>query len=84
MSEILFSVKTFAISILIILFLQMQIADKSIETHMQNKIQDSKVALWIQSAAIGGALLLEQTALDIKNKVLSLKEESIVPKKAQK
>ena len=56
MSELIFALKTFLISALLISLMQVKIAGSTLENHTQLWLENSSVAHFIQGAATGGIL----------------------------
>lgn len=69
MNEFLFVLKCMAITAAIVTMSQMNIHGMSIEEHFDNSLRTSKVAVWIQEAATGGALAISRGAHSLSDGV---------------
>ncbi len=56
MSELVFTLKTFLASALLISLMQVKVAGASVENHTQSWLENSTVAHFVQGAATGGIL----------------------------
>lgn len=66
MDEIFFCLKSFFISGLIIIALQIKISGTTLEERTEILLRDSKVARYLQESAAGGALAIHGFYLSIK------------------
>lgn len=67
MSEFLFVLKVLALTAVITLAMQVRIGGNTIEERTSHFLTKSQGAVWIQSAAAGGALALQNLARSVKS-----------------
>jgi hypothetical protein len=69
MVDFFFFVKTFILTVAIVLAMQIQVGDKSIETHTLSFVHSSYVVMPLNSAAQGGAKLIRDLSSYVSGKV---------------
>lgn len=58
MDELKFAIKSLVVTLLLVTFMQIKWNDESFENHLNKAFKTSPVALYVQSAAVGGAAAL--------------------------
>lgn len=71
MDEIKIIFKNFVITAIIVLLLQVHVAGLTIENRVENFLQKSGVAVYVQGIAAGGALAISNFSASIKQGVMS-------------
>lgn len=69
MSELIFVLKSFIVTVVLIVAMQVKVGDSSLESYSQWWLQKSSVSIYIQSVAAGGALALKNFATGVKSTV---------------
>jgi len=67
MSELTFVIKSFVLTVLIVVLLQMKVGSATLESSSQRWLQKSSVSVYIQSVAAGGALALKNLYYSAKS-----------------
>lgn len=67
MSELTFVIKSFVLTVLIVVFLQMKVGSTTLESYSQRWLQKSPVSGYIQSVAAGGTLALRNLYYSVKS-----------------
>jgi hypothetical protein len=70
MSEFMFVLKSFLITVVLIVLMQVKIGTHSAEAYAQNWLTRSSASLYVQSVAAGGAMALRGLALNIKRSLM--------------
>lgn len=81
MMDFLFFVKTFALTLVIVLVMQIQVGNKSIENHALGFVQSSTVVSPLNSVAAGGAKLIRDTTRAISASIRGRNNQTTKPKK---
>ncbi|MBX2987988.1 MAG: hypothetical protein KF802_08820 [Bdellovibrionaceae bacterium] len=79
MGELVFVLRCLALTAAIVTFSQLQVRGESIEDHVDQAFRASKAAQWVQSAATGGALAIQNAFNSVKNGV----DQALSPDKEQ-
>lgn len=69
MSELFFVVKLFLLTVAIVLVMQIQVGDRSLESHAMNWVQSSTLVEPMNAAARGGAKLVRDLTRSIEARV---------------
>src|SRR4051812_8097659 len=69
MIDFFFFLKTLALTLIVVLLLQIQIGKKTVETHIHDSMQGSFAAGFIGDAALGGAHILRDLTHNITQKI---------------
>ncbi len=67
MSELMFVLKSFLLTVIFVIALQVKVGNSSLEQHSQRWLQKSSVSLYVQSVASGGALALRNLFFSAKS-----------------
>jgi len=69
MSELMFVVKSFIITVVLVVAMQVKVGNSSLEAYSQSWLQKSSVSIYVQSVAAGGALALRNLFFTVKSSV---------------
>jgi hypothetical protein len=69
MMDFLFFVKTFFLTIAIVLFMQIQVGSSSIETHAMNFVQSSAIVAPLNTVAKGAAKMIRDVTQTVSARV---------------
>jgi hypothetical protein len=69
MSELMFVFKSFVITVVLLVAMQVKVGSHSIEAYTQYYLTKSSASIYVQSVAAGGALALKNLAVSLKNGV---------------
>ncbi len=69
MMDFLFFVKTFVLTVAVVVVMQIQVGEKSLETHAMSWVQSSTVAQPLNNVAKGAAKLARDVTQTISSKV---------------
>lgn len=69
MSELMFVLKSFIITVVLVVAMQVKVGNSSLESYSQWWLQKSSVSIYIQSVAAGGALALKNLVTGVKSSV---------------
>ena len=69
MSELMFVLKSFIITVVLIVAMQVKVGNSSLESYSQWWLQKSSVSIYIQSVAAGGAFALKNLVTGVKGSV---------------
>ncbi|HMN68557.1 MAG TPA: hypothetical protein PKC28_08455 [Bdellovibrionales bacterium] len=79
MMDFMFFVKTLALTVAVVLVMQIEIGHRSIETHAMSWVQSSAIVAPLNTVAAGGAKLVRDTT-----KLITAKLSRTQPKTAKK
>lgn len=65
MSELLFVIKTFLFTVVLVMMMQIKIGDNTLEQQSHSLIQKSAITSWLQEAAAGGVVLIQKGASQV-------------------
>jgi ABC-type sulfate transport system permease component len=83
MSELMFVLKSFIITVVLIVALQVKVGNSSLESYSQWWLQKSSVSIYIQSVAAGGALALKNLVFGVKSTIVGTVDSYHQGSKAQ-
>lgn len=66
MSELLFVLKCFAFTAVLVVFMQLKIGSATIENHSYEWLQKSSVSRYVQSVAAGGVMAIRSLGSSVK------------------
>jgi ABC-type sulfate transport system permease component len=69
MSELMFVVKSFIITVVLVVAMQVKVGDSSLESFSQAWLKKSSVSVYVQSVAAGGVLALKNLFYSVKSGV---------------
>jgi ABC-type sulfate transport system permease component len=69
MSELLFVLKSFFLTVLLVIAMQIKVGSSSLEQYTQWWLQKSSVSVYVQTVAAGGALALKNLIFSVKSTV---------------
>lgn len=84
MSEIFLAIKTLGAAALIVCLLQVKVGSATLEAHSEKFITDSRVAHFIQGAAMGGILATQDLYQSIREAIDGLGDKNPSSVKARK
>jgi len=67
MSELVFVLRSFIVTVIIVVAMQVKVGNSSLESYSQWWLQKSSVSVYIQSVAAGGALALKNLYFNVKS-----------------
>lgn len=83
MSELIFVIKSFIITVLLVVAMQVRVGNASLEAYSQWWLQKSSVSIYVQTVAAGGALALKNLYYNIKGGVVGTVDSYRQRSKAQ-
>lgn len=83
MSELLFVLKSFLLTVTLVVAMQVKVGNSSLEQYSQWWLQKSSVSIYVQSVAAGGALALRNLFFSVKSGVTGTVESYRSGAKAQ-
>jgi ABC-type sulfate transport system permease component len=69
MSELFFVLKSFLLTVILVVAMQVKVGNYSLEQYSQWWLQKSSVSTYVQSVAAGGALALKNLFFSVKSSV---------------
>lgn len=77
MSDVLFILKNFAMTLVLVYLMQMKVGGLSLEDRFDQWIKKSEISRQSRVAATGAALFIEESASQVKNKAKSLWNDQV-------